>query len=154
MRQENSLSIDQIIEPVLMAMGFELWGYDFRAGKSHAYLRIYIDKQEGISLHDCELVSHRLSGVLDVEDPIRLPYTLEISSPGLDRVLFKEEHFRRYIGKKAKIRLKWQIEGRRNITGTLQGVDSGQVLIRQQGGGSYYSLPLEAIDRARLVPEF
>jgi ribosome maturation factor RimP len=153
MVQENSLSIDQIIEPVLTAMGFELWGYEFQAGKSHAHLRIYIDKQEGISLRDCELVSHQLSGVLDVEDPIRLPYTLEVSSPGLDRVLFKEEHFRRYIGKKTKIRLKWQIEGRRNITGTLQGVDNGQVLIRHEGGSSY-SLSLEAIERARLVPEF
>lgn len=150
--QKDSLSLEKIIEPVVSAMGFELWGLSYRSGKNQAHLKVYIDKVQGVSLRDCELVSHQLSGVLDVEDPVRIPYTLEISSPGLDRPLFKEAHFRRFVGKKATVRLKWQIEGRRNITGTLQGFNDGQVLIEH--GELCYSFPLEAVDRARLVPEF
>lgn len=152
MIQKDPPSLEKIIEPVVSAMGFELWGLNYRSGKNQAYLRVYIDKEQGVSLHDCGLVSHQLSGVLDVEDPVRMPYTLEISSPGLDRPLFKEAHFRRFVGKKAAVRLKWQIDGRRNITGTLQGFDDGQVLIEH--GELCYSFPLEAVDRARLVPEF
>ncbi len=152
MIQKEPLSLEKIIEPVVSAMGFELWGLSYRSGKNQAHMTVYIDKVQGVSLRDCELVSHQLSGVLDVEDPVRIPYTLEISSPGLDRPLFKEAHFHRFVGKKATVRLKWQIEGRRNITGTLQGFNDGQVLIEH--GGLCYSFPLEAVDRARLVPEF
>ena len=146
------MELDQIIEPVVEAMGYQLWGYDFNSGRHTAHLRVYIDSREGVSVDDCARVSHQLSGVLDVEDPIRGPYTLEISSPGLDRPLFKPSHFRRFTGKRVKVRLRWQIEGRRNIAGELQSIDDGKIIVTQEA--SSYAIPLEAIDRARLVPEF
>jgi ribosome maturation factor RimP len=93
-----------------------------------------------------------MSGVLDVEDPIKVPYTLEISSPGLDRPLFKKAHYHRFAGQRVKVRLKWQMNGRRNFTGQLQGLDGDDVIVLIDH--TSYSFPLEAIDRARLVPEF
>lgn len=150
--QIDCLELNQIIGPVVEAMGYELWGYDFNSGRHTAHLRVYIDSREGVSVDDCARVSHQLSGVFDVEDPIRGPYTLEISSPGLDRPLLKPSHFRRYTGKRVKVRLRWQVEGRRNITGELQGIADGKIMVKQEA--SHYAIPLEAIDRARLVPEF
>ena len=150
--QIDSLGLAQIIEPVVESMGYQFWGYDFNSGKHTAHLRVYIDSQEGICVDDCARVSHQLSGVLDVENPIRGSYTLEISSPGLDRPLFKPSHFRRFLGGRVRVRLRWQIEGRRNIMGELQGIDDEKIIVKQ--ATSSYAIPLKAIDRARLVPEF
>lgn len=144
-------NLERLIEPVVTGMGYQLWGCEFQYSKHQAFLRVYIDKREGVSLHDCELVSHQLSGVLDVEDPIHMPYLLEVSSPGLDRLLFTAEQYQRYLGKQVKIRTKWLLDGRRNFTGTLVDVDQEKVQITQDD--SCYSLPMESIDRARLVPE-
>ncbi len=143
--------IEPLIEPIVTAMGYELWGCDFREGAKQAYLRVYIDKQEGISLDDCARVSHQLSGVLDVEDPIEKPYTLEVSSPGLDRPLLREDHFRRYVGRRVKVRLRWLVEGRRNIVGNLREVIAGNIMIRQDHAN--YKIPLDAVQRARLEPD-
>ena len=120
-------NLERLIEPVVTGMGYQLWGCEFQHRKNQAFLRVYIDKREGITLHDCELVSHQLSGVLDVEDPINMPYLLEISSPGLDRLLFTTEHYRRYLGQEVKVKLKWMVEGRRNFTGTLVDADQSKV---------------------------
>jgi ribosome maturation factor RimP len=150
--QSDPLKLAQYIEPVVIGLGYEFWGYEFSSGRTKAYLRVYIDKQEGVTLDDCTRVSHQMSGVLDVEDPIKGPYTLEISSPGLDRPLFKKAHYQRFFGQRVKVRLKWQMNGRRNFTGQLQGLDGDNVIVLIDG--ARYSLPLEAIDRARLVPEF
>lgn len=150
--QIDPFGLDQIIAPVVEAMGCQLWGYEFRPGKPATYLRVYIDSSEGVSVDDCARVSHQLSGVLDVENPIRGPYTLEISSPGLERPLFQEYQFLRYIGKRVKVRLRWQIDGRRNITGELQGIDDGKIIVRQEG--LCYAIPQDAIDRAHLVADF
>jgi ribosome maturation factor RimP len=150
--QSDPLKLDQYIEPVVSALGYEFWGYEFSSGQTKAYLRVYIDKQEGVTLDDCTRVSHQVSGVLDVEDPIRGSYTLEISSPGLDRPLFKKAHYQRFSGQRVKVRLKWQMNGRRNFTGQLQGLDGDNVIVLIDS--TSYSFPLEAVDRARLVPEF
>ena len=150
--QSDPFKLDQYIEPVVSALGYEFWGYEFNSSRTKAYLRVYIDKQEGVTLDDCTRVSHQISGVLDVEDPIKVPYTLEISSPGLDRPLFKKAHYHRFAGQRVKVRLKWQMNGRRNFTGQLQGLDGDNVIVLIDH--TSYSFPLEAIDRARLVPEF
>ena len=147
--RDDPLQLDKLIEPVIRGLGLELWGYEYRAHKQSALLRVFIDSDEGVTLDDCSLVSEQLSALLDVEDPIPVPYTLEVSSPGLDRVLFKPEHFERYAGHKVKIRLKWPVEGRRNVSGQLAGVRDDRVVVTLDT--DEFLVPVDAIDRARLV---
>jgi ribosome maturation factor RimP len=148
--------LTQLVEPVVEGMGFELWGCEYVPRRRQSLLRVYIDREEGVTLNDCGKVSHQLSGVLDVEDPIAAPYILEVSSPGLDRLLLKTPHFQRYAGKRVKIRLKWLIDGRRQFVARLLGVKDDQVLIDQDRTSDQrvrYAIPLAAIETARLVPE-
>ena len=146
--QEDALNLEAMIRPVVEGLGCVLWGIEYRTQKSSALLRIFIDKDEGVSMDDCSRVSHQVSGVLDVEDPIPVAYTLEVSSPGLDRVLFYPDQFERYIGETAKVRLKWPVSDRRNFLGKILSVDSDGVEIDQDGIS--VKVPFEAIHRARL----
>ena len=145
-------SLVSLIEPVVTGLGYELWGVQFLPQQGHGVLQLYIDREGGVNLDDCARVSYQLSGVLDVEDPITVPYQLEVSSPGLDRPLFTEAQYRRYAGHKIKVRLHTPVEGRRNFTGELLRVDDGAVILRQ--GDEQYRLPLDDIDSARVIPEF
>jgi ribosome maturation factor RimP len=146
----DTSGLAQLIKPVVEGMGYELWGCEYLPRRRRGLLRVYIDRQEGVSLDDCGRVSHQLSGVLDVEDPIGASYMLEVSSPGLDRLLLKPDHFRRFAGEQVKIKLKWRIDGRRNFAARLLGVKNDQVLIDEQE--TRYSIPLAAIERARVAP--
>lgn len=145
-------SLDRIIRPVVTGLGYELWGIDYRVGRGTALLRVYIDGADGITLDDCTLVSGQLSAALDVEDPIQVAYTLEVSSPGMDRLLMAPDHFQRYAGSRVKIRLQWPVEGRRSYEGRLTGLDDGKVLLEIEG--NVVALPLDAITQARVVPEY
>ena len=120
----------------------------FRSG----VLRIYIDRPEGVTLDDCQKVSQQLSAVLDVEDPIPGAYTLEVSSPGLDRPLRKPADFRQRLGQRVRIELLLPLNGRRRFTGTLRGVETDEVLIEVDA--TLVRLPFAQIGKARLVPEF
>jgi ribosome maturation factor RimP len=134
-------------------LGYELVGVELTGdGKSSSLLRIYIDHEDGINLDDCVQVSHQVSGVLDVEDPIRESYRLEVSSPGLDRPLFELKDFQRFCGHKAKIKTRLKLQERRRFTGILKGVEERQVLIEEDG--TLYRIPIDEVDTARLVPEF
>lgn len=148
---EVRAQLEAMTRPVVEGLGYELWGIEFRAHGQSALLRVYIDSGEGITLDDCQAVSEQLSAVLDVEDPIRVPYTLEVSSPGLDRLLFGAEHLARYAGHRAKIRLRFPVQGRRNFVGRLAGVQGDEVVIEVDA--QTVRLPIESIDQARLVPE-
>jgi len=114
-------------------------------------LRVYIDSDAGISLDDCARVSDQLSGVLDVEDPIHGTYSLEVSSPGLDRPLFFERHFDQFRGAQIRVKMGMPVAGRRNFKGTLDGCRDGAVILLQDG--EEYTLPLEDISSARLISE-
>ena len=139
----------KLLEPAIEALGYELVELEF---PPHL-LRIYIDREGGVTVDDCEVVSRQVSAVLDVEDPISGAYTLEVSSPGLDRPLRKETDFIRFAGERAKIELSLpDKDGRRRFTGTLKGCDAGEVLIEVDG--EEHRLPLADIGKARLVPEF
>lgn len=140
----------RLIEPIVAQLGYELVGIEFD-GRARV-LRIYIDRAEGIVVDDCSRVSYQVSGMLDVEDPIPGHYQLEVSSPGLDRPLFKLTHFQRFIGSVASIRLRTPIDNRRRVKGRLVGVEGDDVLVEEDTGT--LRLPFDAIDRARLVPEF
>ncbi len=147
----DASGLTQLIGPIVEGMGYELWGCEYLPRRRKGLLRVYIERREGVTLDDCGRVSHQLSGVLDVEDPIGTPYILEVSSPGLDRLLLKPDHFRRFAGEQVKIKLKWLIEGRRNFAARLLGIKDDQVLIDEQQ--TRYSIPLAAIERARVAPE-
>lgn len=145
------LHLQQLIEPAITALGYELVGVEYASQGRGAVLRVYIDSANGISVEDCRRVSHQVSGVLDVEDPIAGRYDLEVSSPGLARPLFGAQDFTRFTGHPVKIRLQVPLNGRRNFTGTLAGMEDGRVVITEDG--QEVSLPLADIDRAHLVPE-
>jgi ribosome maturation factor RimP len=144
--------LNGLLQPVVEAMGYEWVGLEYIGGqRGPGVLRIYIDKEAGITLDDCGAVSHQLSGVLDLEDPIHENYHLEISSPGLDRPLFTAEHFRRFAGCQAQVKLHGKWQNRRKLQGVLGGVEEDEVLLSCDG--EEYRVPLAVIQSARLVPE-
>lgn len=144
--------IQAVIAPVVESLGCELVGIEYGRQGKRGLLRVYIDKEEGVGVTDCQRVSHQLSGVLDVEDVIKEQYQLEVSSPGLDRPLYTLEHFARFAGHQVKLTLVSPIEGQRRFKGVLQGVEDGQVIVNI--GENELVLSLNAIDKANLVPEF
>ena len=139
-----------LIGPVVNGLGFELVGVEFD-GRQRV-LRVYIDSPDGITLDDCSRVSHQLSGLLDVEDPIPGRYQLEVSSPGLDRPLSSLAHFERFKGETVRVQLERPIEGRRTFKARLLGVEDDCVILSE--GGTTLRIPYEAIEKARLVPVF
>lgn len=150
-RSESALT--SLIRSVVEPMGYELVGVQYvQRGGGGGVLRIYIDHEKGITLDDCGAVSHQVSGVLDVEDPIPGHYDLEVSSPGLDRPLFEAAHFERFRGQRARIKLVAKLEGRRVFEGVIAGVEGETV--RLTVDGEMRAFELAAIESARLVPEF
>ena len=137
-----------LFNPVITAMGYELWGVEYIPKGKDSLLRIYIDNESGITLDDCVRVSDQLAGVLDVNDPIRGRYELEVSSPGLDRPLFTLEQFERYRGSEVRLRLRSKLDGRRNYNGRIDEVRDGMVRIIDEG--NIYSIPGEDIDKANI----
>ena len=150
--QKSIEAIEDLVRRTVEPMGYELVGVQYLTGQPGGnILRVYIDREGGVQLDDCTAVSHQLSGVLDVEDPIPGNYNLEISSPGLDRPLFTPEHYARHAGKMVNIRLDASIGGRRKYKGKLLGIEGERVLVEVDG--EVYPLDLEDIHEARLVPE-
>ena len=151
--RQDPLKIGELLEPGIRSLGYELVGVEYQTGgPGGGLLRVYIDKEDGISADDCQKVSYQVSGVLDVEDPIAGHYTLEISSPGLDRLLFKMEDFERFAGHEVKLRTHYPIEGRRKFKGRLLGLRDTNVVIEMDD--EEISLPFDQVDQARLVPEY
>ncbi|HDK37399.1 MAG TPA: ribosome maturation factor RimP [Thiolapillus brandeum] len=151
--QKASAKLQEIVRKVVEPMGYELVGVEYLAGyQGGNLLRIYIDKENGILVDDCAAVSHQLSGVLDVEDPLPGQYNLEVSSPGLDRPLFNVEDYQRFVGHKVNVKLDASIGGRRKYKGILLGVEGDQILVEVDG--EVYPLFMDHIREARLVPDF
>jgi ribosome maturation factor RimP len=148
-----SQQLHDIIEPAVTALGYELVGVEHLAQGRHSMLRIYIDSAAGITVDDCAKVSHQVSAVLDVEDPIHGHYTLEVSSPGLDRPLFTAEHYRRYVGNEIQVRLHAPLQGRRKFKGILREISDDDVVVLEVDG-TEYRLPLGEIEKANLVPQW
>lgn len=139
--------------PVVESMGYELVGVEHLGGGRNTVVRAYIDRDGGVDVDDCARVSHQISGVLDVEEPVTGHYTLEVSSPGLDRPLFVPAHFERFRGHKVKLKLLRPLEsGGRKLTGEILTAD-GQT-IRLEVDGNACDVSFEQIDSARLVPQY
>lgn len=118
-----------LVEPLLGRLGYELVDLEYTSGRGHAVVRLFIDAPAGVGLEDCAKVSREVSALLDVEDPIPNAYTLEVSSPGFDRVLRTQAHFGRFVGSRVFVELKEPRAGRRRYTGKLLAVDEGGIAL-------------------------
>jgi len=141
-----------LISPIVDSLGCELWGLEYLTQGKYTTLRLYIDGPEGVSLEDCEKVSRQVSSVMDVEDPIDGEYTLEVSSPGMDRPLYTAAQYARYVGEQINVRLRIARDGRRKFKGTILSVDGDEVRIAVDN--KEYVLAVDAIDKANIVPRF
>ncbi|MGH7885755.1 MAG: ribosome maturation factor RimP [Thermodesulfobacteriota bacterium] len=145
-------SVADILQPILDEDGIELVDIELKNEAGGKTLRIYLDKSGGITLDDCAMVSRNLNMLLDVNDVIESSYTLEVSSPGLRRPLKKESDFKKFTGKKVKIKTKEMIESRRNFVGNLIGIEKKVVSVDVDG--RLFSLPLDSILNANLELDF
>jgi len=143
--------IHALLEPTIERLGYELTDLEVRLSGNGGLVRLTIDKPDGIDLEDCQKVSLAASALLDVEDPVPGNYSLEVSSPGLDRKLTKVEHFQRFEGETLKVTMRFPIVGRRRFRGTLVSSDDENIVVEVDGES--HSLPLAMIDTARLVPD-
>ena len=141
--------VRQLIEETVQNQGYELVEAELKGGGKNSILRIFIDKPDGISHHDCELVSEQVGTVLDVEDLIPSSYTLEVSSPGLDRKLVKESDYTRFDGKLARIQTRIPLNQQKVFRGRLQGLHDGKVRL-ESPKGDLMEIPLDVIQEARL----
>jgi ribosome maturation factor RimP len=140
-----------LIVPVVEAMGCEFWGMEYLSSGRSAMLRIYIDN-DPVTVDDCEKVSRQVSSLLDVEDLISTEYTLEVSSPGLDRPLYTLEQYEKYVGEDVALRLRFPYEGRRKFKGRLNGVEGEDVLLVVDD--HEFLFPIGSIEKANIVPRF
>ena len=146
-----------ILEDALWAMGesacelhgFSLLEVELNKGKGRWLVRFYIDSENGVDVDDCAMVSRTIGRFMDARDPIDYPYTLEVSSPGLDRPLRRAEDFAKYSGDHIKIKTKEPVSGRKSFTGTLQGISDGIVII-ETIDGEKFDISLSNIKKARL----
>ena len=144
--------INDIADRVASSEGMEVVDVEVRGSAANRVVRVYLDKPEGVSHLDCELVSRQVSAILDVEDLLPGRYVLEVSSPGLDRKLVKLADYERFAGKKARLRLHRPLGGRRHFTGQLRGCDESEVILRV-GSESDIRFRFDDIESARLVVE-
>lgn len=149
LRQNERLT--NLIQPVVTSMGYELWGLEFLNQGDSSLIRIYIDQDDGISVDDCQKVSHQVVGVLDVEDPVPGAYNLEVSSPGLDRILFTPEQCERFTGHEVRVRLNQKLQGRRRYMGKINSVVDNELVLMEEE--TRITLPMSMIEMIRLKPE-
>ncbi|MEJ2130086.1 MAG: ribosome maturation factor RimP [Gammaproteobacteria bacterium] len=145
-------TLQRLLTPAIESMACQLWGIEYEPRGKHSRLCIYIDREDGVTVDDCERVSREVSGLLDVADPISGSYTLEVSSPGLDRVLFNREQYAESIGETLDLTVTEPVGGRRHFVGRLTALDDDQVVI--EADGDERRLALSIVRKARIVPRF
>ncbi len=150
--KEIAGKVKKLVEPIIQSLGYRLFDVELKSERGWV-LRVIIDKRGGVTIKDCEEVSRRIGPLLDVEDPIPFSYRLEISSPGLNRELEKPEHYDFFKGRLVKVFLREPVSGRREVTGYVEGVSEGIVLIREKEKGELLHIPFSVIARGRLEPE-
>jgi len=141
--------VRELVRKIVEGQGYELVDVEFKGAGNNSLLRVFIDKPEGVSHEDCELVSEQVGTVLDVEDLIPVSYTLEVSSPGMDRKLFKDADYIRFAGKLAKIQTRIPLEHQKVFRGRLRGLQDGKILLELPKGNSL-EIPLDVVQEARL----
>jgi len=156
---DKASQIVALLAPTVAALGLELWGAEYLPGSGNALLRLYIDVDEAsaaegrvVGIEECEAVSREVSAILDVEDPISGHYTLEVSSPGLDRPLFTSAQCARFAGEAVKLTLRVPQDGRRRVQGRIVSVEGEAVALDVDG--TPVVIEMDNIDKARLVPDW
>jgi ribosome maturation factor RimP len=144
--------LNELLQPLVEDLGYEFVGLEYNSNPKHSVLRIYIDNEDGVGISDCETVSRETAALLDVKDPIKSHYNLEVSSPGLDRPLFTLAHFIEFNGREVKINLFAPLEGRRKFQGLILDVSDTGVNVDQDG--TDVALEFSNIAKARLVPDY
>lgn len=143
-------TIDNLVRPIADELNYEIYHIEYVKENGEFYLRIYIDKDGGIKLSDCEALSRRVSDIMDEKDPIKEAYFLEVSSPGLNRSLHTLEHFKRFIGREVLIRFKQSLNGNKNIKGILKDATIQEITVE---GDEVVVVPMDKIKSANLDGE-
>jgi len=143
--------IDELLQPGAETLGYELVAVELSGGDT-SIVRVYIDAPNGVTVTDCSKASRQFSAILDVADPIASRYTLEVSSPGMDRPLAKPDHFKKVVGSDVKIKMATLVDGRRRFTGEL--IEATDEFIVVEVDGEQTQLLYDEMDRARLVPVY
>lgn len=152
LREFPLVDFEQMFLPIVESMGYELVGVEFSSSDHHGHMRVYIDKEGGINLEDCTEVSHQLSAILDVEDPVQVAFDLEVSSPGLNRPLFKITDYEKFVGEKVKVKLAIPQNNRRNFKGLITAVEGD--VIELDIDNEQFKLSFNSIAKANLVFQF
>ena len=144
--------LDALIQPVVEGLGCELWGIERSSNGRFSEIKVYIDADEGVGIEDCARVSRQVSSLLDVEGLLKDDYTLEVSSPGMDRRLFSLDQYKAYAGSTIKIQLRRPYDGRSKYSGQLKGIEGDEVILDFDDVEILF--PYEVIAKANVVPEF
>ncbi|MFM2484378.1 ribosome maturation factor RimP [Celerinatantimonas yamalensis] len=144
--------LTEMLEPAVDALGYELIGVEFVNAGKHSILRLYIDHEQGITVDDCAAVSHQVSAILDVEDPISTEYNLEVSSPGLERPLFKAVHYQDVVGDDIFVQLRMPVENRRKWKGKLLAVEGEIITLDVEN--KQQRIALSNVQKAHVIPQF
>ena len=140
--------INKMIEPVVLSMGYEFWGLIIGQQNNDIKFTLYIDSDNGVNIEDCEKVSNQVKHIIDTEEFCNLEYVLEVSSPGFDRILITHDHFKKYLNEKVRMRLKWLVNNRKNINGTIKSANAEYVIINENSES--YEIKYDSIESARL----
>ena len=149
--KNKELQIEELIVPTVEALGACVWGVEYLNQGKYSLLRIFVEREEGVSVDLCAEVSRHVSDLLDVEEIMPSAYTLEVSSPGLDRRLFSLDQFAAFAGTEVKLKLKRAFEGKRKFRGQLRGVEGDEIIVGN--GDDEILFPFEVIEIANVVPE-
>jgi ribosome maturation factor RimP len=144
--------LTELLRPAVEETGKGLLGIEFLSAGNHSVLRLFIEHENGINVDDCAEVSRQVSAILDVEDPISTEYSLEVSSPGLDRPLFELAHFQAVIGETINVKLSMPLNGRRKFKGKLEAIENDTLIVTVDGED--YELVMSNVDKANLIPKF
>ena len=145
--------LTKLLRPAIEGLDYELVGIEHLPMGKHTVLRIYIDSPNGITVSDCSSVSHQVSGVLEVEEPIKGQFTLEVSSPGIDRPLFNFEQFKKFVGSKVKLKLYHAVDGKRKIIGVIESIEGDDINIKDADSDSSFQLHIDDIDKANIISD-
>ena len=142
--------IYEMVNPIAEELNYDIYHIEYVKENGEFYLRIYIEKEGGITLSDCEALSRRVSDVMDEKDPIADPYFLEVSSPGLNRTIFTEEHYKRFIGREVMVRFTKAIDGKKNAKGILKEVNDDSIVVEAE---NLMNIPKDKIKSANIEGE-
>ena len=142
--------IYEMVNPIAEELNYDIYHIEYVKENGEFYLRIYIEKDGGITLRDCEALSRRVSDLMDEKDPIKDPYFLEVSSPGLNRTLFTENHYKRFIGREVMVRFTKSIDGKKNVKGILKEVNDDSIVVEAE---NLMNIPKDKIKSANIEGE-